>query len=202
MVGFDTETTGLDVSVERAISYGFCAYRYGRLESSEQFYVLPDRPISDGARRVHGLSVEHLHALRATHEVLSLEEGLRRSTMLLRDFHDRGAYIVGANVTRFDLEMLRRSRQFVMGDDHREMFDLSTLRIIDVIDHDLLIEASRVVRSRRGLGHLCAHYGVVPGGHDALNDARAAVEVFVKQVLHNSGGQMTFDLPTSRQLPA
>ena len=198
MVGFDTETTGLDVSVDRAISYGFCAYRYGRSESSEHFYVLPDRPISDGARRVHGLSAEHLHAMRATHEVLTVEEGLRRATRILRDFHQRGAYIVGANVARFDLEMLRRSHRLVMGDVHQhEMFDLSTLRIIDVIEHDLVIEASRVVRSRRGLGHLCAHYGVVPGGHDALNDARAAVEVFAKQVLHNSGGQMALEFLAS-----
>jgi len=44
ILGFDTETTGLDVGSERAISYGFCAYRYGQLEWSEQFFVVPDRP--------------------------------------------------------------------------------------------------------------------------------------------------------------
>src|SRR5271155_6085806 len=48
IVGFDTETTGLDVSVERAISYGFCEYRYGLPVWSEHYFVLPDRPISAG----------------------------------------------------------------------------------------------------------------------------------------------------------
>jgi DNA polymerase III epsilon subunit-like protein len=37
---------------------------------------------------------------------------------------------------------------------------------------------------------------VKPGGHDALNDARATVEVFLEQVLQNNAGQMALDLMT------
>ena len=68
------------------------------------------------------------------------------------------------------------------------------MRIIDVVDHDLLIEPSRSDRPRRGLSYLCSHYGVKQGGHDALADARAAVEVFFEQVLVNNAGQMSFGL--------
>jgi len=50
VLGFDTETTGLSVSSERAVSYGFCAYRFGVPVWSEQFFVIPDRPISPGAK--------------------------------------------------------------------------------------------------------------------------------------------------------
>jgi len=35
---------------------------------------------------------------------------------------------------------------------------------------------------------------VKPGGHDALSDSRAAVEVFLEQVVFNNRGQASFDL--------
>jgi hypothetical protein len=73
-------------------------------------------------------------------------------------------------------------------------FDISLLRIIDVVDHDLAIDPSREFRPRRGQEHLCRHYGVRPGGHDALSDARAAVEVFLEQVVYNNAGQASFIL--------
>lgn len=197
ILGFDTETTGLSVSSERAISYGFCAYRFGVPVWSEQFFVIPDRPISSGATRVHGLSIEDLEAKRDAGMVFSLEKGLTRAVQILRDYHELGAYVVGSNVVRFDLEMLRRSCISVLGmelNDH--YFDISLLRIIDVVDHDLAIDPSREFRPRRGQEHLCRHYGVTPGGHDALSDARAAVEVFLEQVVHNNAGQATLDLIT------
>jgi len=201
LLGFDTETTGLDVTKERAISYGFCAYRYGKPEWSEQFYVLPDRPIAPGARRVHGLSLEDIEAKRATSSVLSVASGLVRAVEILRRYQQLGASIVGANVARFDLEMLRRSYESVFGkslDD--ESLDLSLLSIIDVVEHDLAIDPRRDVRPRRGLSHLCSYYGVTPGGHDALGDARATIEVFVEQVIRNNAGQMPLDLEVAHSV--
>ena len=80
-----------------------------------------------------------------------------------------------------------------------QYFDLSLLRIIDVVEHDLAIEPSRLERPRRGLTlSLWRHYGVTPGGHDALQDARAAVEVFFEQVVRNNDGQVSMLLPTTR----
>ena len=203
-MGFDTETTGLDVTTERAISYGFCAYRYGQPESDEHFYVVPDRPISEGARRVHGLSLEDIEAKRATDSVYSLEAGLTHAVEVLRHYQGLGAFFVGSNLTRFDLEMLRWSYQSAFSKRlEDDGLKFSQMRIIDVVEHDLVIEPSRATRSRRGLDHLCSHYGVRPGGHDALNDARAAVEVFLEQVLFNTAGQMAFGLtalPASQSL--
>ena len=197
ILGFDTETTGLSVSSERAISYGFCAYRFGAPVWSEQFFVLPDRPITAGASRVHGLSMEDLEAKRESETVLSVEAGLTRAIQILHDYHELGAYIIGSNVVRFDLEMLRRSSISVIGKElNDEFLDLSLLRIIDVIDHDLAIEPSRELRPRRGQEYLCRHYGVQQGGHDALSDARAAVEVFLEQVVLNNAGQASLSLAT------
>jgi DNA polymerase-3 subunit epsilon len=195
IVGFDTETTGLDVSSERAISYGFCAYRYGQPEWSEHFYVVPDRPIAPAAQRIHGLSLEDIEAKRGSELVFNVEGGLARAVETLRRYQHQGAYIVGANVVRFDIEMLRRSYQSVFGKTlNDESFDLSLLQVIDVIEHDLVIEPLRDRRPRRGLEQLCQFYGVEPGGHEALGDARATVEVFIEQVVRNNAGQVTLDL--------
>lgn len=197
ILGFDTETTGLSVSSERAISYGFCAYRFGVPFWSQQFFVVPDRPISSGARRVHGLSIDDLEAKRATERVYSVEGGLLRAIRILRDYHDLGAHVIGSNVVHFDLEMLRRSAISILGTELSDgNFDLSLLRIIDVIDHDLAMEPSRELRPRRGQEFLCRHYGVKQGGHDALSDARAAVEIFLEQVVVNNAGQASLALQT------
>ena len=197
ILGFDTETTGLSVLSERAISYGFCAYRFGVPQWSEHYFVIPDRPISPGAQRVHGLTIEDLESKRGIEPVYNVEGGLTRAIKILHDFYQRGAYVVGSNVGRFDLEMLRRSSMSILSsalDD--AYFDISLLRIIDVVEHDLAIEPSREVRPRRGLPYLCEHYGVTPGGHDALGDARASVEVFMEQVMFNNAGQTSLSLPT------
>jgi DNA polymerase III epsilon subunit-like protein len=121
----------------------------------------------------------------------------------LSRYQGLNAYFVGSNLLRFDVEMLRWSYESVFSrspDD--DGLKISRLRIIDVVDHDLLIEPSRADRPRRGLGYLCAHYGVKQGGHDALADARAAVEVFFEQVLVNNAGQMSFGLtaPATSQM--
>jgi DNA polymerase III epsilon subunit-like protein len=195
MVGFDTETTGLDVTCERAISYGFCEYRFGSLVRSDHYFVIPDRPIAPAARRVHGLSAQDIEARRGSDVVLSVKAGLMRAIAILRDYHELGAHFIGANIVRFDLEMLRRSAQSVLGDPlNSRAFDLSLLRTVDVIEHDLVIDPSRELRPRRGLEYLCSFYGVVPGRHDALGDARATVEVFIEQVIRNNAGQMALEL--------
>ena len=197
ILGFATETTGLSVLSERAISYGFCAYRFGVPQWSEHYFVIPDRPISPGAQRVHGLTIDDLENKRGSEPVYNVETGLTRAIKILHDFYERGAYVVGSNVGRFDLEMLRRSSMSILSsalDD--AYFDISLLRIIDVVEHDLAIEPSRALRPRRGLPYLCDHYGVTPGGHDALGDARASVEVFMEQVMYNNAGQTSLSLPT------
>jgi DNA polymerase III epsilon subunit-like protein len=195
LVGFDTETTGLSVASERAISYGFAVYRFGRPAETYHYFVIPDRPISPGAQRVHRLSLADLEAKRDTHTVLSVAAGVTRAIQIILDYQREGGFLVGANVANFDLEMLRRSALSVVGTDFRGSgFDPAELRIIDVIDHDLAIEARSALNYNRSLTRLCANYGVDPGGHDALQDARAAVEVFLEQVVRNNAGQRPLDL--------
>ncbi len=186
LVGFDTETTGLSVRRERAIAYGFVTYRYTQFVRGEQYFVVPDCPISEGARRIHGLDVRSLEARRQSEDVLDVAEGARRALATLRDFHEAGAFIVGANLTGFDLAMLRWTARDVLDDDG---FNPRMLRTIDVIDHELVVRHPEPTTRRRSLTSLCRRYGVTPGGHDALGDARAAVEVLIAQVVANNAGQ-------------
>ena len=179
LLGFDTETTGLDVNSERAISYGFCAYERGRPVWSEHFYVRPDRAISPGAQRVHGVSMDELDAKYRAGDALSVPMGLIRAVGILREYLGRGASIVGANVTFFDIEMLRRSYASVLAKNLLDDLRVERLPVIDVIKHDEVIESRAESRRPRNLTALCKFYGVAPGGHNALSDARASVEVFL-----------------------
>ncbi len=192
LVGFDTETTGLGVRSERAISYGFAVYHYTRPVATEEFFVVPDRPIGEGARRVHGLDLQALEARRAVADVLTVAEGARRALTLLRRYHEEGAFVVGANLTGFDLPMLRWTARDVLGGE--EDFDPRSLRTIDVIDHELVVRRGEPARYRRSLTSLCRRYNVSPGGHDAVGDARAAVEVLIAQVVVNNAGQVELPL--------
>jgi DNA polymerase III epsilon subunit-like protein len=187
VLGFDTETTGLSTQTERAITYGFCAYRDGRPEWSDQFFVVPDVPISPGAQQVHGISLEELRRRYSEGAALSVAMGLIRAVEVLRRYHQQGAVIVGANVQGFDLAMLRASYESVLGKDIVDDFaGFNELRVIDVIRHDVAMESRQANPRRRSLTHLCAHYGLQAGGHDALGDARAAVEVLQAQVAGNA----------------
>lgn len=187
VLGFDTETTGLATSSERAISYGFCLYRHGVLEWTEHFFVVPDVPISPGAQSVHGISMESLRERYDRGEALSVEMGLIRAVDILRRHHDMGAYICGANVSHFDIDMLHRSYQSKFRKHLKDdRLDPEQLRILDVISHDIAMESRAQNPRRRNLTALSYHYGVRVGGHDALNDAQAACEVFFAQVAANT----------------
>jgi len=196
LLGFDTETTGLDVNSERAISYGFIAYFDDQPIWSEHFYVIPDRPIAEAAMRVHGLSVDAILQKKGEEIVYdSVAGGLSRAVTILREFNKFGASIVGANVVRFDLAMLSKSYESVHARSLiDENLDVSKLSIIDVIEFDRLIDKDFSARPRRGLEFLCKHYGVEPGGHHALGDARATIEVLLKQTKRANPNQLEFNV--------
>jgi DNA polymerase III epsilon subunit-like protein len=194
LVGFDTETTGLSTREDRAISYGFYAVHTvtGEVES-HHFYVNPGIPVSPGAKSVHRIDIDELIRLHPE-EVLTHEEGLARAVQLLAEYADKKAAIVGANVVGYDIEMLKSSlRNSSLGPWSRHI-PARSITFIDVLRHQMDMDNDPSDRPKRGLAKLCAHYGVVPGGHNALEDARAAVEVFAAQVSFNqSHGQAVLD---------
>ena len=183
MVGFDIESTGLDTEVDEPISYGFAVYQAGELVEEEEFFALPSVPIHPAAEKVHGWSRLALEKLHRAGEAHSAVAGVARAAQRLREFHAQGAHFVGA-YPQYDFRMTTSLlRRHSMGDLEVLGFDLATVRLIDVCQHDRTIDPDRT--RRRNLTALSGHYQLIPGNHTAIGDAKAAVEVFIKQVAHN-----------------
>ena len=241
IVGFDTETTGLDTAEDEIISYGFAVFRHGMFQEDEsgQFFATTERPINPRAQDIHGLSTDDIQSRTSNWGgPYTSSEGLRKAIDQLLIFKKSGAIIVGA-FPKFDFDMLHAMSQRHLRDSfdwtrHIEpnyRFEVHQMRPIptfsnahangnqhgnigELSNSDWNVEsvsrpwATRVTRPfrptpkwpfiidvcafdrihwpdltrRRSLGALCEFYNVVPGGHDALQDARAAVEVWMQQI--------------------
>jgi DNA polymerase-3 subunit epsilon len=184
LVGFDIESTGLDTGSDEAISYGFAEFRDGRLAAQDQFFVLPDVQIHPAAERVHGISFEKLRVWRRQEIALSATAGAHRALQVLLSYAARRATFVGANPI-FDYSMLDSTlKRHGSAGLLASGFDFDRVLILDVVSHDLEIEA-RTTAHRRGLTKLCEVHGVQPGHHIAAEDARAACEVLISQIHQN-----------------
>lgn len=183
LVGFDVESTGLDTANDEAISYGFAAYWKGQLVEQEEYFVLPDVQIHPGAEKIHGVSFERLARMHREGTAVSSRAGATRAATRLLRYANEGALFVGAN-PMFDWSMLDATLRRQNGNGLISCgLDLSMVSMIDVVKHDVALDPDRSKRPRRGLAFLCDYYDVTPGEHQAGEDARAAVEVLLAQVL-------------------
>jgi DNA polymerase III epsilon subunit-like protein len=183
VVGFDTETTGLDVNRDEAISYGFAVFRDGvfHAQDSHQFFVIPHAPLHPKAAEIHGISLHALEDGQVPGEVHDRDTGTERAVQTLLDFARHGALFVGAN-PKYDLAMLVATMQRHPDRTvRRYIATIPRLQFHDVID----THAQQHQTRRRSLKTLCEIHDVTPGNHDALGDARASVEVFFRQREHH-----------------
>jgi len=176
LVGFDIETTGLDVEHDEPVSFAFVEFRGSEPRASEGGYVLPGRSISRGAAAVHGLRRARLVALGAAPVG---EAALRIARRLARLSAD-GVPVVGCNLA-YDLTILDRVLSRLA---HRTSLRAQGWRgpALDVPVLDRAMDGDFDARPARRLDALCAHYGVRAPGHDAASDAEAAVRVLLAQV--------------------
>jgi DNA polymerase III subunit epsilon len=181
LVGFDVETTGLDPQRDEPIAYGFAEFAFGTLVELSEFYVRPDAPIHPAAERVHGTSAADLEEMFQAGTARTPAAGAARAAQQLLNFVRRDAVFVGANpmfdFTMLDAVLRRHGLDGLAGVG----LELSQVSIEDVIARDWQIDPGRATRPRRGLTNLAEHYEVLPGQHQAVEDARAAVEVFLAQ---------------------
>lgn len=201
MVGYDTETTGLDTSNDEPISYGLVVYRNGvQTGDKEHYLVNASTPSNAGAEEVHGWGGGKLHASyngeivsgkkdgRLYKPAIDPTTGMNYMARRLANLQKQGAVFVTANGPKFDLDMLKNvHRKF----NHNILplqasgFDPSKARVVDVIAHDNLMVPKALDPRSRSLTNLSLHYGVEPGNHAAYDDARATVDVFMKQIEDN-----------------
>lgn len=212
MVGIDTETSGLDPSKEnknnpdpsvvQPISYGLVVYRNGVQHGPTQHFLVNSKvPIQPGAEKTHGWNRGRLQAsyegkyfkdkqgglyLPALHPKV----GINKVAETLAHFQKQGAVFVGANHKNYDIPILKNTFKVFNGGLPIETsgFNPDKAKLVDVIQHDRTLDPQNRSDPRyrpRSLTALSEHYGVDPGGHRALDDARASIDVFIKQVERN-----------------
>jgi DNA polymerase III epsilon subunit-like protein len=223
MVGFDLETTGLDVKHDQPISYGFTEYRDGKQTGvKHHFIVKPTVPIHEKASAVNGWTADKLEksyngeivtdfSYNKYAPALDPRIGVQKAASILSDYQKQGAVIVGANHHKFDFAMLSNTYKTLnafpiettglvpprVSDEKnpRVFFDPTAIKTIDVISHDRRLDPEQYAYNHplyrsRSLENLAKHYQVEPSSHIALDDARASVDVYLRQVERNKKGIM------------
>jgi DNA polymerase-3 subunit epsilon len=170
VVGFDTETTGVDVTSDRLVTAAVVR-RVGRTASVTSWLADPGVEIPEAAAAIHGISTAHARRFgRPPHEVLDEVAGTLADALL------RGEPVVAFNAS-FDLSLL---------DAELHRHGLATLperigRDVRVVVDPLVLDRSldRYRRGKRKLGDLCVHYGVRNGAalHTADVDVMATLGV-------------------------
>ncbi len=170
LIGFDTETTGVDVSEDRIVTAAIVEEIDGETQV-HNWLLDPGVEIPERATEVHGVTTEHAraHGLDPRH---GLDEIAEKIAEHLREERP----IVAFNVV-FDLSIL---------DAELRRYELPTVsqripgEIAPVLD-PLVIDRSvdRYRRGKRTLAHLCEFYQVLQEGelHRADVDVAATIAV-------------------------
>jgi len=160
---FDTETTGLDPrSGDEIISIGAIRIVNGRLLSTETVnqLVYPGRPVPIESTKIHGINDEMLAGKPTIDKVLPFFHRFAKNTILV------------AHNAAFDMRMLQMKEK------------QTGLRFINpVLDTMHLSAVIHPAHNNHNLDAIAQRLGVaISKRHDALGDAMATGEVFLKTI--------------------
>ncbi len=173
MLGFDTETTGVNIFDDRIVQTALVRINPGHRPATKTWLVNPGVPIPDGAAEVHGITTE-----RAVAEGGDPKQMLYEAAGQLALAMGRGIPIVGMNLA-FDLTLFEAEcqRHGVDGLAARLGHASKIAPIIDVGVLDKQADPYR--KGGRKLVQLCEVYGVRhTGAHDATADALATCRIW------------------------
>lgn len=183
LLGFDTETTGVDPFRDRIVSASTVVVT-DSAEQSREWLLNPGVPIPASATAVHGIDSERAQTFGGEPR-LELEQ----LTAHLADWLSRGYPLVVFNAP-YDLTLLEVENQ---RHGVRPLADRLGGVIAPVID-PLVIDKQLDPRRPGGrqLSTLAAIYGVqLLNAHDALADARAAAQIAARMLKHETLRPMT-----------
>lgn len=169
MVGFDTETTGVDVATDRVVTAAVVR-RVGGRAVTRTWLIDPGVEIPAGATAVHGITTEHARA-----HGRSPAGALEEIAETLHGALARGEPVVAYNAS-FDLSLLDAElrRHGLRTLPERLGRDLRV--VVDPLVLDRWLDTYRP--GKRRLGDLCAHYGIETGTlHSADADVLATLDV-------------------------
>ncbi|WP_171075006.1 exonuclease domain-containing protein [Nonomuraea basaltis] len=171
-IGFDTESTGVDVESARIVTAALVGITPGSKPTSWYRLINPGVPIPSEGSDIHGITDEKAQAEgEEPAVVLDLLAGHLENALL------SGRAIVGMNVP-YDISLLDRecTRHGVETLSSRLGGYLAIRPVIDVYVLDKHVDPYR--KGKRNLTALCQRYGVTIGGaHDAHEDVLAAARV-------------------------
>ncbi|OKL48570.1 hypothetical protein BSR28_00340 [Boudabousia liubingyangii] len=175
LLGFDTETTGVNPRQDRLVTAALISREPGREDEQRLWLADPGVEIPEAAQRVHGISTEKARA-----EGLDLRIVLEQVAAGIVEGWRQGAILVGFNIS-FDLQILH--------------FGLERLGLPTLIDRaggfgpiaDPLVLDRKFDRYRRGkrtLTDLCTVYDLGTGRdfHQADADVTATLDLFQAQL--------------------
>lgn len=175
-IGFDTETTGVDVARDRIVTAAVVVRIPGRSNELRTWLINPGVEIPPAATAVHGISTEH-----AQNYGRAPVAALNEVADLITRYMSSGVPLVAYNAT-YDLAIL---------DHELRRHELPTLperlgRSVGPIIDPLVIDRWQVKKryGKRRLGDLVWHYGIPVAGdlHSADADVLAALDVLEAQV--------------------
>ena len=169
IVVYDTETTGLDLSVDEMVQLS--AVRLdadGEIVDTLDLMIEPTVPIGQGAYETHGFDLEYIRA----HGGVTAREALERFSAFAS-----GCVLVGHNSMRFDAPLVRRQL--------KEQ-GLPPLPIAGEFDTLTLAKTFLQGMPDYKLSTLCTRYGVInEAAHNALGDITATAKVLWKLLQEN-----------------
>jgi len=175
LLGFDTETTGVDVEHDRIVTAALV--RRDPSGTRVRTWLLdPGVEIPEGATAVHGISTEHARA----HGVVpgpALDEIAALLVEALREGVPVVAYNAGFDLALLDAELRRHRLPTV-----RDRLAGEARPVVDPLVLDRAEDPFR--RGRRTLSDLCGHYTVTEQGdlHSADVDVVATLDVLARIV--------------------
>ena len=174
-LAFDTETTGVNVAVDRIVTAAVVDIRPGQEPRVRTWLVNPGVEIPAGATAVHGITTEMARA-EGVHPSVALDEiSLEIETALAS-----GVPLVAMNAS-FDLTLLDRELiRYKLGGLGERLGGYDAIRpVLDPMVLDREVDKYR--KGKRTLEALCAHYKVaIDNAHDASADAIAACRVLFR----------------------
>lgn len=191
MLGFDLETTGVNVHEDRVVTAALVEIHPNRRPSVTSYVTDPGIDIPEEAAAVHGFTRDRAIA-EQTH---TPEQLLFEITGRLALWMGRGYPVVGFNCS-FDLTMLE-------AENLRHQVDTLVSRgsiqpVVDVFVLDKFVDPYR--KGGRKLDQMCATYGVVhTGAHDAAGDALAACRLWPRLMAKHSRKFPGMTLPALHQ---
>lgn len=170
MLGFDTETTGVNVESDRIVTSSLVWVHPGRTPDITSYLADPGVEIPEAATAIHGITTEHAREYgRPPVEVLAATAADLTTALL------QGVPVVGMNVpydmTILDRECRRHGVPTVGERLHGNVRPFVDVRVLDK-------RADTYRKGGRTLTDLCRVYGVrLDGAHDSSADALAACRV-------------------------